>query len=132
MEHELRARVDKSPANAEARRDLACCLVLLAMYQAGYEDHDENSTHVEPSAASSRPVALRSSSELFREHLWHLHVLKMLPSHKEVTASDYINLPSVLGMIPMTSEVKAKYELAFHRFLNDLQSSEFELPSDRH
>ena len=131
VESELRARVERSPANAEARRDLACCLVLLAMYQAGYEDHDGPGHAYLGEDHSATVASSRTSTELFREHLWHLHVLKILPAHKDVTNGDYINVPSILGMLPMTSEVKSKYETAFRRFLADLQTTDFDLPSER-
>jgi len=131
VENELRARVERSPSNAEARRDLACCLVLLAMYQAGYEDNGGAGHAYLGEEHNGTPDNSRSSSELFREHLWHLHVLKMLPSHKEGAASDYINVPSVIGMLPLTMEVKGKYETAFRRFLADLQSPDQDATTDR-
>jgi hypothetical protein len=130
-ESELRARVENAPANAEARRDLAWCLVLLAMYQAGIEDRDSDGAGlVDDETDEDVESDTRSSSELFREHLWHMQVLRMLPNRKDVLRSDVVDVTKMLGLSPVSAEIKTKYDTAFRRLVADLQSSDTDMAVD--
>jgi hypothetical protein len=125
-ESELRERVEGAPANAEARRDLACCLILLAMYQAGIEQTtgraDCGDSAPDALMASTR-VANRSAEQLLHEHLWHAQVLNMLPSARQITGPAFydMGIGRLVGATLLASQVKSKYDEALRRLIADLQ-----------
>ncbi len=131
-ESELRARVENAPTNAEARRDLAWCLVLLAMYKAGVEQSEQEQAEsgIAAGSAAESPEIDRTSSDLFREHLWHLQVLRMLPSRKDVLRTDVVDITKMLGLPPVSAEIKTKYDSAFRRLVSDIQSADSDMAVD--
>ena len=127
-ENELRQRVEGAPANVEARRDLAWCLMLLAMYQAGFEQamqwRETDSAATESLDASSDEES-QSAEQLLLEHLWHAHVLKVLPSPSQSKCPAFCDLGigQIVGAPLLSAKVKSKFEDAMRRLIADLQTA---------
>ncbi|MDR3710314.1 MAG: hypothetical protein P4L33_18610 [Capsulimonadaceae bacterium] len=135
-EMELRNRVERSPTNADARRDLAWCLILLAMYHAGLEQSEAGAVSRGDGSDTSGAECCedeiqsikgrsesRSADQFLCEHLWHAQVLDMLPASRQVMRelpSD-IGLAHVIGGADMASKVSSKYEAALRRLISDLE-----------
>jgi len=108
LESKLHSIVAESPSDPEARQSLALCLLLLAMYTCGAE-------HQEPDAADGQrttsPCATstkgdkRNSSDLMREHIKHMHVLKLISptDHEEPWRLHSLRLGQLFAVEPDAS-----------------------------
>ena len=132
-ETELRDRVENSPGNTQARQDLAWCLILLAMYQAGLEKSGARPSTARLTLSSGAAGAAessehaesidRSAEQLLCEHLWHSQVLDMLPRERTASTSRSTTLPidDLIGAAPLAREMRRKYETALRSLIADLQ-----------
>jgi len=125
VEQTLKKIVEDAPTNVKARRGLADCLVLLAMFRAGQEAMGSDNIPDTPQPLNpSGKTASRSSTELLKEHLWHLRVLEMLPGDssnqkpkQEEPLSRHLRLSAGLE-----SDVQKKHEDALRRMLADIRN----------
>jgi hypothetical protein len=127
-EQDLKKRVEEAPTNIKARSDLANCLVLLAAYKAGQEAILGNTPRIDQCDDPGLAIG-RSSSDLFKEHLWHMRVLSVLPkgqySVNEGSVSPVHSIAFHLAT-GLDAEVKEKHDKAMRRMISDISKTKIE------
>jgi len=124
-ERSLRDLVDACPESADARRDLAWCLLVQVFYRAGYEDCFRRVTAEDNNQAAEESLDFRSITEMLAECLWQATVLPSLTSD-DAARIERDRLISIARMAGRSDDVEAaqlRGDQALRDLIRDLASA---------